>query len=235
MRTIFIGFDFSMNKPAMTVFAGKSTHFYIWPLDMSDKDVARYEANDVVVRARGLDSVKKTETVVTKTGRKRKVAVANNSSLVLEHTRRSVELADMIVMDIDKFADVECAGEDYQLYVASEGLSYGSTGDAVTNLATYKGVLLAKIYEHYGDRLKGLYTYSPITMKSVAGCARKDELGKKLNMIEAFQREDIEHRFRHALSGNELRARINYIDCVDDIVDSYWVAKTMLIKEGFVR
>jgi hypothetical protein len=29
--------------------------------------------------------------------------------------------------------------------------------------------------------------------------------------------------------------KTNYINCVDDIVDSYWVLKTMLIKCGLIK
>ena len=75
---------------------------------------------------------------------------------------------------------------DYELYVCSEGLSYASKGDATLNLATYKGVLLSKIYEHYGDHLARLYTYSPITLKATAGCSSKEDRADKTKMIKKY-------------------------------------------------
>ena len=96
-----------------------------------------------------------------------------NSQIVLIHTIRSTDLANMIIADIDSL--IESAELDSpEIYVCSEGLSYDSRGDAGLNLATYKGVLLSKIYEHFGDNLKRLFTYSPITIKATAGCATKE-------------------------------------------------------------
>jgi len=75
-------------------------------------------------------------------------------------------------------------------------LSYGSKGDASLNLATYKGVLLSKIYEHYGDALKRLYTYAAMTIKATAGCAGKKDKDIKMPMIDAFCRMAYETPFK---------------------------------------
>jgi len=99
-----------------------------------------------------------------------------NSQIVLEHTIRSTELANLIVETLDHFLEfIAYVEPGAPIYISSEGLSYGSTGDAALNLATYKGVLLSKLYEHYKGRLYGLYTYSPITLKATAGCAGKNK------------------------------------------------------------
>jgi len=95
----------------------------------------------------------------------------------------------MIIADIDDFLDnIVNADKDTPIYVSSEGLSFGSKGNQTENLATYKGVLLAKMYEHYFGRLYGLYTYSPITLKATAGCAGKNKIKTKTPMIDAFMR-----------------------------------------------
>ena len=83
---------------------------------------------------------------------------------------------NLIVETLDHFLEfIAYVEPGAPIYISSEGLSYGSTGDAALNLATYKGVLLSKLYEHYKGRLYGLYTYSPITLKSIAGCAGKNK------------------------------------------------------------
>lgn len=219
MKSIFIGFDFSMNKPAATILYDKNFYHMIWPLDLDDKKVAKYKYANVHVVSRGLSAVSTKD---------------KNSQIVLEHTKRSTDLANLIVNDIDNWI-IEHNAQESPLYVSSEGLSYGSNGDAALNLATYKGVLLSKLYEHYYGRMYGLYTYSPISLKSTAGCAGKNKIKSKTPMIDAFMHEQINTGFRNALIAGNLLNKTSYIPCVDDIVDSYWALKTMLIKEGFIN
>ena len=117
------------------------------------------------------------------------------------------------------------------MYIASEGLSFASRGDATLNLATYKGVLLAKIYEHFAGRLEKLVTYSPITIKLTAGVLRKSEIKSKQPMIDSFIDSTDIIPFKYALMGQSLKNKTRYYEGVDDIVDSYWALKTMVQKE----
>lgn len=218
---IFIGFDFSINKPAATICFRKSLYFYFWPLNLDSKKMSAYSEAGVSVTSRGLDSIDKK----SKTG---------NTQLVLIHTIRSTDLANLIINDIDGFiAEHFDSPEDCELYVASEGLSYASRGDVTLNLATYKGVLLSKIYEHYGDMLKRLFTYSPPTMKAVAGCSAKKKASEKKNMIQAFCEDLPSSPLTEAILTGRLTAKTNFIDGVDDLADSYWAFRTMIIKENF--
>ena len=220
-KSIFIGFDFSMNKPAATILYDKQFHFFIWPADITKKNIELYESAGVHVFSRSLPEIK--------------TANLPNSQIVLEHTKRSTELTNLIIQTLDEFIDNELHASDTCMYISSEGLSYNSTGDAALNLATYKGVLLSKLYEHYFDRLKGLYTYPPITMKAVAGCAKKDQVADKNKMIKAFTNEPIKCIFKDFLLAGKLTAKTNFIKCVDDICDSYWAVKTLLVKENFIK
>lgn len=219
MKSLYIGFDFSMNKPAATLLWEKQFYFMVWPSDLDQKKTALLEQADVFVRPRNLKPVSTKD---------------KNSQIVLEHTVRSTELANMIIADIDAFMTAKGITDQNNIYISSEGLSYGSKGDATLNLATYKGVLLSKLYEHYSNRLKGLYTYSPITLKATAGCVKKDisNTNTKERMINAFIKENINHPFTRCLQDSTLKSKTNYILCVDDIVDSYWALKAMLKKES---
>lgn len=220
MKSIFIGFDFSMNKPACTVLYDKKFYHFIWPIEIKDKDIQKYQEANVFVHNRGLSAVSTKD---------------KNSQIVLEHTIRSTELANMIIFDLDNFFNQIDIEKNCPIYVSSEGLSYGSKGDAALNLATYKGVLLSKLYEHYFGRMYGLYTYSPITLKSTAGCAGKNKVKSKTPMIDAFMNEQIEDQFKNNLILGKFINKTSYIACVDDIVDSYWALITMLKKEGFIK
>jgi hypothetical protein len=76
----------------------------------------------------------------------------------------------------------------------------------------------------------------PITIKSIAGCAGKKDKALKAPMINAFINDDfiLNNKFKENLISGILTAKTNYIPCVDDIVDSYWALKTMLIKEKYI-
>ena len=205
-----------MNKPAMTVYHDEKLYFYFWPSKLTAKKEEQYHNCNVNVFPRGLESIDPKK--------------MDNSQIVLIHTIRASELSTMIIESIDKL--IENVGvENPSLYVCSEGLSYDSKGDAALNLASYKGVLLNKIYEHYGDSLKRLWTYSPITLKATAGCATKELRGDKTAMIKSFCRQAPITPFREAIINGELIAKTNFIEGVDDLVDSYWALVTMVKKE----
>lgn len=209
-----------MNKPAATLYYAGHFHFFFWPRDLNKKHCDAFGKANVHVVSRNLPEINTKKT--------------DASQLTLIHTIRSTQLANLIIEDIDKFIETECGymlNDEYNLYVCSEGLSYASQGDATLNLATYKGVLLSKIYEHYGDNLKRIFTYSPNTLKSTAGCATKELRGDKKNMINAFIKEPLNNPFRIAVQSGNLTLKVNYVDGVDDIVDSYWALRTMLKKE----
>lgn len=217
MEKILVGFDFSMNKPAATIYYKGNYYHYFWPLNISKKLMDEYNEAGVFVKNRELPSIN--------------VKDIENSQIVLIHTIRSTDLANLIIEDIDNFIN-KLNLEDYDLYVCSEGLSYASKGDATLNLATYKGVLLSKIYEHYGDHLKRLFTYSPISLKATAGCAGKTDVKDKTKMIKKYILENNNIKMRLCLANDMLKAKKNYITGIDDIVDSYWALKTMIKKEN---
>ena len=207
-----------MNKPAMTAFAAGCLYFYFWPAKLTEKNAGLYSECGVNIRVRRLESVNPKR--------------MENSQIVLIHTIRSTDLANMIISDIDSL--IESVGfVNPDIYVCSEGLSYDSRGDAGLNLATYKGVLLSKIYEHFGDNLKRLFTYSPITIKATAGCATKESRSLKQPMIRSFCRQAPVTPFKTAVVDGTLIAKTNYIDGVDDLVDSYWALVTMSKKEKY--
>lgn len=215
MKKIFVGFDFSMNKPACTLIMDNKIKFLIWPLSMKTTVSEIYKQADVRCVDRNLPPMSK-----------KSMPDLTSSSMTLEHTKRSVALAKMIVDDIFSLTGSCCV-----FYVSSEGLSFASHGTAAMDLATYKGVLLAEVY----TRMKpvGLYTYSPISIKKVAGCSDKAHVGDKHAMIKAFLNEKEKSGFFDVLSSGALLTSTgkNYLECVDDIVDSYWACKTMYFKE----
>ena len=223
---IYLGFDFSMNKPAMTIWYDGHFYFYIWPLDMKDDKVQLYKTANVDVVPRGLGSVSLKD--------------MSSSQMTLEHTKRSTELAETILESIVEFFKANNVSSSVEMFVSSEGLSFGSKGDSTLNLATYKGVFLSALWKKFKSNIKVLATYAPISIKSVAGCVRKAEMNDKNKMIDAFMKEtfDFTCPFSDALKDGRLlkpKAKtVSYIECADDIVDSYFALKTMLVKEKLI-
>ena len=220
MDKVLVGFDFSMNKPAATIYYNGQYYHYFWPLNLTAKQQKMYEDADVFVQNRQLSSIDKKN--------------IENSQLVLIHTIRSTDLANLIINDLDDLIQNKLQLVEYELYVCSEGLSYASKGDATLNLATYKGVLLSKMYEQQGDHLCRLFTYAPITLKSTAGCAGKKDIKdtKKTKMIDKFAQTTVDTKLRKCISNGLMKAKSNYIPGIDDIVDSYWALQTMIKKEN---
>lgn len=219
-NTLIIGFDFSIDKPACCVMGKDNFHkFLIWPLKLTkvEKDVYENNIDDIQCYCRDKKAISKSGEV-------------SSSAMTLEHTTRSINLANLIIQSLDKV--IEEYGEYDDLYVVTEGLSFNSKGNSTLDLATYKGVLLAKLYEHYS--LNGMYTYGPLSIKSIAGCATKDKKSDKHAMINAFMDTDIESVFKDKLIAKEMfnSKGKEYLHCVDDLVDSYWACITLMKKEN---
>lgn len=221
-KTFYIGFDFSINKPACTILHDDKFDFFIWPLFMEEKVEKLYTFSKCVhVHNRNMERIH--------------VKTMTTSETALEHTKRSVALADMIIEDIMNF--IHSIEEDPILYISSEGLSFNSRGDATLNLATYKGVLYGKIYEKLHP--VGLYTYAPVSIKSVAKAAKKKDYdeGYKVAVIHAFMNQENlkNNKFAEYLKDGLYTRKKNYMECVDDIADSYWALITMLAKENLLK
>lgn len=237
---VIFAFDFSINKPAATVWRkGKDKSlfgnptFLTWPLSLTKREEGIFnemmysDNGGFLFENRNLTAISKSSNLTS-------------SEMALEHTKRSVNLADIIVRDLESLA----AGDPGPYYFVSEGLSFGSKGNSALDLATYKGVLMAEVYKHFKD-IK-IYTYAPTTIKSIAGCATKDKAGDKHAMIKAFIEDTRESNnvFAEFLRDGTLsyektkgkdKGGIEYIHCVDDIVDSYFAFKTLVKKEGVMN
>ena len=57
MNNVYIGFDFSMNKPAATIYYNKHFYFYFWALKLTDKKLQMYKDCNVHAISRNLSSI----------------------------------------------------------------------------------------------------------------------------------------------------------------------------------
>jgi hypothetical protein len=204
-----IGFDFSINKPAACVFSNNKYFFYAWPYQLSEKYLEIYKTAGVNIINR-IDTKDKGETL---------------SSKMRYEVENSDYLANLITETLLPYLNMDT-------YLAFEGLSYASSGDVVLQLGGYKYMLMSRLSKYVP--LKNMFTYSPITVKSIAGCAKRG-MGKS-EMINEFIKNGSVCKFRLSLfEKREIfmkKGGKTWIDNVDDFVDSFWVLETLRKKEG---
>jgi hypothetical protein len=212
-KNIIIGIDFSITKTGICIrhLNNSETHFtfygYPRPDSISKSRIELYDKFIYIARREDIsnpevDSSKKMEFAV----------------------RNSQYLADLIT------ADLKWALTEPDTKIVFEGLSFGSTGDAILQLSGYKYILMDRLSQYVP--LKNMYTYAPITIKKTAGCSKRGL--KKNDMIESFLKEDTKFG-REVIDNLDLfkkKGGKNYIELLDDLVDAYWTIKTLEEKEG---
>ena len=207
-------FDFSMNKPAMACLIENELSFYIWPLSIDKVAQEKLDSCDINIVNRKLNPIKDKS--------------LNESELIIEHVTRSTNLAKLIVGTILKIIRPYNYNID-DIIIANEGFAFAAKGDAALDLSGYKYILMKELIDNGFSNFK---TYSPITIKSTAGCAKKGM--KKDDMIIALGNEDNDlHLFIHTIRDHNdiLKKKTSYVMCVDDLADAYWCLKTVVKKE----
>ena len=204
-----------MNKPAACIYNGDFYKFISWPFGLSKPNIS-------ILSETGID-------IVTRSDFKNK---DKNSSVKMRwEIENSRYIATLINTSLEYYFDS-------QTHISFEGLSFASGGNAGTQLAGYKYILMDRL-ELAGLPLENMFTYAPQTLKSVAGCAGKDPLTKKQytksDMIKAFMQENINCEFKDNLAGMPeyfQTAKGNWIAHLDDVIDSYYAVKAHLVKSG---
>lgn len=207
-----IGFDFSINKPAVCIFDGSKYNFMSWPFGLSKNNIELYKSSNVNI-------IERTDI---------KNSSSNSSVKMRWEIQNSKYLAQLISNDLQPYID-------NKTIIAFEGLSFNSGGNIGTQLAGYKYILMNELKKYMS--LDKMYTYAPQTIKSVAGCAGKDPITKKkrtkADMINEFIKQGINSEFRDFLSAykDEFKTRSgNWITHLDDLVDAYFAVQAYIIK-----
>lgn len=194
----------------------KDMGFYTWPAKIDKKSETCLVDADVVVRNRQLEPMKMGE---------------HESVFVLEHTKRSTQLAEMIAKDVYNIIGDRDLND---VYVSSEGIAFSAKGKSTLDLSGYKYVLLSNLYK---IGIRHIYTYNPIVLKSVAKMGRnidRSEFKGKEYMIDSIKLTDTsKHKFIHTLTFNtqKLKKAKNYAHTVDDLVDAYWALRSMCERD----
>jgi hypothetical protein len=111
-------------------------------------------------------------------------------------------------------------------HIAIEGFSFGSTGNRLAQISGYQWLLRYNLIEDCDISADQLWFFSPMTIKATAGKGNF----KKEDMIEAFINSDCQSEFANALRNDPAKFQTKkgvWLKPIDDIVDSYWIAKTL--------
>jgi len=204
-----IGFDFSINKPAACILCNEDFKFISWPYNLSAKIVKLYKDAGIEIVDRTDDKIKGDDA----------------SKQMRYEVKDAVYLAELIVETLKDQLDDETL-------IVFEGLSFGSPGDIGLQLSSYKYILMDRLSKHVP--FENMYTYSPLTIKSTAGCSKKGM--KKSDMIESFIQNAKPNSFKEVLKNNitqfKKKNSENWIDHLDDIIDSYFAIETLILKEN---
>lgn len=202
---IYIGFDFSVCKPACTVIYKDEIIFFCWPKKISKATHSKLINANVNVTCSNLVSTSN---------------ITCNSEIMRIEIQNAKSLATLICDTLSFYLN-----QDDDILIAQEGFSYGSSGSSILELAGFKYILMDYLSKYIP--IENMYTYSPMTVKKYAGCSKKGST--KVDMINAFTEKSMNSILKNKLlkTPMELKNKINFIDCIDDIVDSYWVTMTM--------
>ena len=204
-----IGFDFSINKPAACVFTNNQYSFYGWPYNLQKKLPAIYESAGVNLIVRTDDKDKGPDV----------------SSKMRYEVRNARYISEVIFSTLEPYLDIDT-------YIAFEGMSYGSSGDVILQLGGYKYMIMDVLSRKVP--LENMFTYSPITVKKTADCSKKGT--PKSMVIESFISGSHNNSLKEALRRDKelfmKKGGKNFIDHLDDLVDSYWVLETLRDKES---
>jgi hypothetical protein len=203
MKKSILAFDFSIAKPACCHYDGSNYSFYFWPKTLSKQQSIFKEAGVNVI-------------------------LRNNVEIV-DITRYDIINADILG---DLIIDTLTPFLNKETIIVFEGSSYGSFGNQSISLPSWRYILIYKLYKMFNS-LDNLYTFSPITVKSTAGCAKRGM--QKDDVIKAFINSGKDIPFRNYLEVNQplfqkKSAKKTWIDGLDDLVDSYFILETYLKK-----
>lgn len=216
--TYYIGFDFSIAKPACCVIKEQNNEvtyaFHYFPKNQSAKDIALYRDLSVNAMSRDIENFK----------------WEYSESVVLD-IYLAKELARMIVAEVfDPILPEDGVRSYVNIYVATEGLSFASKGQSMLDLASYKGVFLSEVMNVI--EAEYIKTFPPTTIKKFAGCSKgKDTKDKDLMLKALLGKEGCEtiHPLIKDLNSPEpkLMKKTRLTAGVDDLVDAYWCAELL--------
>jgi hypothetical protein len=213
---IYIGIDFSLNSPAMTVKTKDGNYHFISFYNDSGRDPKKPTPKAFQIHK----ELSESETIVALPYNRQ---VSSDEALIRE--REKLIDGKMIANKI--IAVIKTYVGDSEVKIGLEGFSYGSTGNSFIDIVQYNTFLRSAIVEMFGA--DSLYVFPPSHVKKNAG---KGNANKHF-MANAFQSNVFNDDY---LSSHKLWIWSKDKDFtekipkpIDDIVDSYFILQSILI------
>lgn len=207
---MIVGIDFSIKSPAVTVITnGGEFHFYTF----ARNSVAR-EDFFITLKNHGVNVVN----IPDEAGLSKK-------ALLTERERSSTADGIMQVESITQALSTWAFSEDDQ--VAIEGFSFGSTGNRLAQISGYQWLLRYLLCQNCKIPVGNLWFFSPMTIKATAGKGNF----KKEEMIQAFLDQPLNNELHAGMKNHPAEFQNKkgaWLKPIDDICDSFWVAKTLM-------
>lgn len=216
---IYIGIDFSLNSPAMTVKTEDGNYHFISFYNDGGRDPKKPTPKAFQIHK----ELSESGTIIALPYNR----LVNNDQALLREREKLTDgkmIAKKIITTIESFVG------DSEVKIGLEGFSYGSTGNSFIDIVQYNTFLRSAIVESFG--VDSLYVFPPSHVKKNAGKGNAN----KHYMANAFQSNVFSDDF---LSDHKLWIWSKDKDFtekipkpIDDIVDSYFILYSILKLES---
>jgi len=214
---IYIGIDFSLNSTAMSIIDDNTLN--VISVFKTDNNINNmFSRNDHFGLLNSSSEVNLILLEKNKTKSKEYCEVERNKIKLF------IELNNFIISSISKFT------KNPDVYIAMEGISFGSSGNSLIDISIATGILRNGILDILDKDFDRFFVFSPTTIKKFAGKGNF----KKIDMLNSLILNNKENYTLVDL----LRSNTDLIVTssgvvkkpIEDIVDSIWIAK--FLKES---
>lgn len=210
----FIGIDFSINYPALTILKHDKIEYFSFLRPEDYQKLTRHQ-KEILNILSNIPTFKNTilNNKIIKTD--------NYQTNELNKVIDAIKLTDILYGIISTYDNYE---------IGIEGFSYGSSGNVLIDIASYQYILRYKLYTNNHN----FQVFSPKTIKKLAG---KGNFNKQ-QMVNSYINNTVECELldkceiRQTIYNNQelfLKTKAN-IKIWEDLVDSYFVAKYIQVQ-----
>jgi hypothetical protein len=194
------GIDFSINHPSICIYdtESKECSFLIFPKEKSKGHNNLQDTEVTTIDIQRFD----VQNGMTTTDRERL------------STTNAIILSECIMQNLPEGLDI----------IALENLAFSASSNRLAEIAGYQYILRERLVNRYGST--NIYFYAAMSVKARAGSGKFD----KNKMIETFLDKEltgVNLKIQDKLT-NEItffKKTKNWIKPIDDIADSFWIAK----------
>jgi hypothetical protein len=215
---IYIGIDFSLNSPALTVKLEDESYHFISFYNDGGRDPKKPTPKAFQIHK----ELSESRTIIALPYNRQVGSDVN----IIKERQKLVDgkmIANKIITTIESYVG------DSEIKIGLEGFSYGSTGNSFIDIVQYNTFLRNAILEKFGVEL--LYVFPPSHVKKNAGKGNAN----KHYMANAFQNDVFDDKDLRLSKLWQWCSDKDYSEKIpkplDDIIDSYFILQSILKLE----